>query len=85
MKNWTKKFLKRNISNKPVVSYTKNAVGAKKQVGVPEKLWCEISDGLPNTELLTSIRGLPEVVEGYNTAFMAGFTCGWAEKSRKVK
>jgi hypothetical protein len=86
MKDWTRKFLAQDLTKKPISSYEINAAEACKRIKIPFSLWCELSDGLFLTRIMTSIRKSKKAGEDikYNTAFMAGFACGWVEKSRKI-
>ena len=78
MKLFTKKFLKRipkedasfgNISH--------NAKEAEKRIGIPQKLYKELSMEFPQSNLKKGC--------GINTIFMAGVVVGFVEKNNKIK
>jgi hypothetical protein len=88
MKTWTRKFLQRCL--KPdqcdgrVVE--KNAIDAKESINLPLRKWKSMSNSFDKSVLIDSINSQ----ERYdylklNTAFMAGYACGWAEKSDEIK
>lgn len=77
MKQWTKKFInkKRKISIKKNW-LLENAKGAEKKLGLPIKLWIELSK---MNQITQDYEKYPE------TIFMAGVAVGWAEQNKKIK
>lgn len=83
MREFCKKFLnKKSRRSRGIETINNNKKRAKKQVGIPEKIWEEYSYKIDNTTLFESIYESIRV-EGTQTAlhsaFMAGFVCGWME------
>ena len=91
MKKFTRKFLNNSPKGNPYKDYTEdNAKKVEKLLGVKKKLWYEfIHFSQTNLAKSYSVAGRP-ISELYVTnlidiSFLAGFVCGWAEKSRKIK
>jgi hypothetical protein len=87
MKQWTKNFLDKFTPNK-VVHCDENAINAEKStLKIPAELWNEISDELVRCNCIFSIKHNSKSTrtQKFNTAFMAGFACGWVEKSKDVE
>ncbi|MDD4893127.1 MAG: hypothetical protein PHH73_03925 [Candidatus Rickettsiella isopodorum] len=89
MKNWTRKFLTGDTyepDRDGKGKYHNAEKAAESELKIPEKLWLDISDEIPFSNLFSCIKKFEDTTHiKYNTLFMAGFACGWAEKSRKIK
>ena len=85
MKQWTKKFL--NLPTKEKVNPDINAKKAKEELDIPKQLWNKLSEQFSTSYLRDSLLLADEFeyIIKINTAFMAGFAVGWAEKSKDVK
>lgn len=82
MKKWTKKFLSRKTTGKETnQKMLSNAKRAEEDIGIPSKLWIELSAKIWRSDLGNAI-----IKSGvFQTAFIVGFAIGWAEKNRKIK
>lgn len=74
MKKYTKKFFKGGVGEEPSFDNIEyNAKEAKKNIGLPKKLWMELSEKFAESKL-------KEELENVNTCFMAGVVIGWVER-----
>lgn len=78
MKKYSKKFLNKKLL-KSADGFERNQERALKVLGIPKKLWEELSKH--HTLLFSISKGRVELPIKINTAFLAGFIVGWAEKS----
>jgi hypothetical protein len=90
MKKWTKKFINRRTEDGECF-YRDNAKKAEK-IGIKPALWIQISEALEISPLTKSIetvsyRPMLKSLDEYKieSAVMAGFAIGWAEKSKEIK
>ncbi len=89
MKKFTKKFLNK-FPHQVINAAEHNAKRAEKLLGIKQQMWREFSN-FSQTNLAKSdaIGGMPisflNVKSLVDTSFLAGFVCGWAEKSKKIK
>lgn len=83
MKQFTKKFLSKRVKSKKCTkgAIKHNAKRAEKILKMPKKLYLELSYNFPRSRLCADL----EIMKGSATTFMAGFLCGWAESSSKIK
>ena len=83
MKKYTKKFLNKVVKGKTSWDKTvKNSEGAKRELGIPKKLYIELSENIAEKNLFRSII---ELEDFESTLFIAGFVIGWAEKNKNIK
>jgi len=80
MKKWTTKFLNQEIKDCPKQALMSNAKNAERLIGLPVKLWLELSE--PN-KLLNQLKKCKNI--NIETYFIAGVAVGWAEKNNKIK
>jgi len=83
MKEYVSRFLNKERTLE-VVEPEFNAERALKECHIPIELWLEMSDAIPGSALMRSIIPIREQPR-LNTAFMAGFVCGWVQKSWRMK
>lgn len=83
MKNFTKKFINNNFlsSNVSIKNIYHNAKESNKKLGIPEKLFLELSKEFPKSKLRYSC----DESGSTPSSFIAGFCVGWAEKYKKIK
>jgi len=81
MKKFTKKFINQKLKIEMSIENIKyNAKKANKKLGIPEKLYLELSKEFPHSKLRQTLDKTNSP-----TTFMAGFIIGWAEKNYKTK
>jgi hypothetical protein len=87
MKQWVKNYLSKSLCSSRLVHCEENAKGAKGALKIPEELWNEFSSEIISSNLLFTIRNKKSfpLKNRFNTAFMTGFACGWAEKDDSVQ
>ena len=79
MKKFTKKILNKKVTGESSYENIKdNAKKASKKLGIPEKLWMELSDEFPQSPI-------QKTCQNEATVFMLGFAIGWAELNNKIK
>jgi|26BtaG_2_1085354.scaffolds.fasta_scaffold00142_29 helix-turn-helix protein len=81
MKKWTKKFLKKELIGGGFTykNVLHNAKLVEKKLNIPRKLYLELSEEFPLSNLNLSLDGHSV------TTFMAGFIVGCVEKSKEIK
>ncbi len=81
MKQFTKKFINRKPTNdNNIKNKAHNAKKANEKLGIPEKLYLELSKEFPKNNLHRACYKINDI----STAFIAGFIVGWAEKNKKI-
>lgn len=74
MNKYTKKFFKGGTGKESSFDNIEyNAKRAKKNIGLPKKLWMELSEKFAESKL-------KEELVDFNTCFMAGVVVGWVER-----
>lgn len=91
MKKWTKEFLKKEVVVKDKIKNLDifdakeyNAEVAYKKLGIPKKLWFELSEKSWDDLLISINKKAITNESAITTAFMAGVVVGWKENTKKI-
>jgi len=82
MKKFTKKLLKSGTPkcDLSIDHIFSNSEKANKKLGIPKKLYLELSDKFPRSKLKKDC----DNSDSKNNYFIAGFIIGWAEKNENI-